>query len=170
MTLVCGFSKPAMYDSSGLKTSPFSRIFVAFLALVSVMACGVQFSSPSADTELFKSIEIEGNLAPDSILSLTISLNRSYPVPVRIACFYENPANLTKDQMALSFHERASKIGETVLTPRIKASPNDDLELETLVFTFTIADPGDYTLACLTPASPENALGVAFSLVVPSAE
>lgn len=74
------------------------------------------------------------------------------------------PAELTGDQLALSFDQRASKIGEALLQPGPEVNPGDDAALESISFNFSIPEPGDYFLACLTPAAPENSLGIAFSL------
>ncbi len=148
-----------------MRTSHISGLIAAVLIFVSITACGIQFRSPSDETELFKSIDLSGDLQPGAELTVTIFLTRSYPVPVIIACFYEMPARLTKDQQNVAFHERATKIGETLLQPLPAANRSEDLILETVTFKFAVADPGDFFLACLTPAAPENRLDISFTTV-----
>ena len=100
-----------------------------------------------------------------SELTLTVSVTRVYPVPVRVACFYEDDARLTADQEKLAFAERAAKIGETVLAPAVDRDPTDkEVLVEKLTFRFSVPEPGDYFLACLTPAAADNGLGLSFEI------
>jgi hypothetical protein len=127
-------------------------------------ACGVSFGGGSEDTELFKDIEMEGDLYANRELVLSVEVNQAYPVPVKVACYYEDPDNLSEDEEKVAFHERAILIGERVLPASDADSPDEDVPNETLRFAFSVPQPGSYFAACLTPASPENGIGVDFEL------
>lgn len=129
----------------------------------------MRFSESFNGTELFKAIELQGERVVGSTLELTVSLNPAYPVPVQIACYYEDGSKLTDDQHKLAFQERATPIGEEVLRPATGRRPGDDVERRQLTFRFKVEEPGDYFLACLTPAAPENGLGRLFTISEESA-
>jgi hypothetical protein len=99
-----------------------------------------------------------------------MGITDGYPVPVRVACYYEDPDAVTEDQERLTFEERATLIGETVLAAREGKRPDqgkgdaEDLPRETISFPFDSPPPGKYFLACLTPASPDNGLGLTFTV------
>lgn len=156
------YKSGSMYDLRGLPISQISGLLFAVLAFFSVTACGIQFSGPSNETELFKSISVTGDLNAGSALTVTVSVAQAYSVPVTVACFYEMPETLTKDQKDLRFSERAIKIGESLLQPSPPVHPGDGGTLKSVIFNFSIPEPGDYFLACLTPAAPENSLGISF--------
>ena len=103
-----------------------------------------------------------------SELAVTIVVNQAYPVPVRIACYYEDGDKLSDDQLKLTFQERATLVGEKVLDPAPGHSPQDDVEDEELTFRFRVEEPGDYFVACLTPSAAENGLGLQFDIIAPS--
>ena len=125
----------------------------------------MQFSSSFEGTEVFKDLEIEGDLFANRQLVLVLEVNQAYSVPVRIACYYENPDDLSEDEKKVAFHERATLIGERVLTASNASSPGDDVRRETLRFPFSVPVPGSYFAACLTPASPENGIDLDFELL-----
>ena len=140
------------------------RRLLILAAVFLLPACGVQFSSSFEGTEVFKDLEIEGDLFANRQLVLVLEVNQAYSVPVRIACYYENPDDLSEDEKEVAFHERATLIGERVLTGPNASSPGDDVPRETLRFPFSVPVPGSYFVACLTPASPENGIGLDFEL------
>ena len=146
-----------------LRPSSLQRLLIA-LTLLLLPACGVSFGGGSDDTELFKDLEIEGDLFANRELVLAVEVNQAYSVPVRVACYYEDRENLTEDEEKVAFQERATLIGERTLPASDAESPGDDVPHETLRFAFSVPDPGTYFAACLTPASPENGIGLEFEL------
>jgi len=124
----------------------------------------VQFVASSDATELFKDLDLEGDRFANRELVLALEVSQSYPVPVRIACYYEDRENLTEDEEKVAFQERATLIGERVMPASDAESPGDDVPRETLRFAFSVPEPGTYFVACLTPASPENGIGLEFNL------
>jgi hypothetical protein len=147
-----------------LRPEPFARRLLILLALLLLPACGVSFVSSFNGTELFKKLELQGDLYANRELILVLDVNQAYPVPVRVACYYEDRENLTDEDKKVAFQERATLIGERVLPPSDTESPGDDVTRQTLRFTFAIPDAGKYFAACLTPAAPENGIGVSFQL------
>ncbi len=141
------------------------RRFVFVAAVILLPACGVQFNSPSEDSEIFKDLEIEGDLFANRQLILVLEVNQAYSVPVRVACYYEDPDDLSEAEAKVAFQERATLIGERVLPASDAASPGDDVPRETLRFPFSIPAPGSYFVTCITPASPENGIGLDFRLL-----
>ncbi len=127
-------------------------------------ACGVRFGDSLEVTELFKDLDIEGDLFANRPLLLAIEVNQAYSVPVRVACYYEEPDDLSEDDKRVAFQERATLIGERDLPASTAPSPGDDVLRETLHFPFSVPEPGSYFVACITPASPENGIGLEFDL------
>jgi hypothetical protein len=129
-------------------------------------ACGVSFGGGSDEgTEVFKSIRLTGERRAGAELTVTVGITRVYPVPVRLACFYETNEELTDDQYKMTFEERAAKIGETVLEPVPGRRPDDeDVPREEISFRFSVPEPGSYFLACNTPAAAENGTGLSFKI------
>ncbi len=168
----------------------------AMLAALLMAGCGgriagVRFSEESEGTEFFKTLWLtgEGIVTPaggaspcsnqgggvwtcTGVTKLTVNMGitNGYPVPVRVACYYEDPDTVTDDQEKLTFHERAKLIGERVLAAREGRRPDEgkddakELPEETLSFPFDAPPPGKYFLACLTPAAADNGLGLDFTI------
>jgi hypothetical protein len=139
------------------------RLLILFAVLL-LPACGVRFDASFDGTELLKDIDLEGDLFANRELVLVLEVNQAYAVPVRIACYYEDRENLTDEEKEVPFHERATPIGERLLQASDAESPGDDVRRETLRLAFSVPEPGTYFAACLTPASPENGIGVEFEL------
>ena len=128
-------------------------------------ACGVTLHEKFDGTEVFKTISLSGDRTPGSQLTVHLQVTDGYPLPIHIACYYEDPNHLTDDQEKLAFAERARLIGETVLDGQPGRKPGDKhLPRQTLSFDFTAPPPGDYFLACLTPAAADNGLGMNFKV------
>ena len=113
-------------------------------------------------TELIKEVEVTGDRFVNRQLTVTMELNEAYPVPVRVACYYENQNRLSKDERKVAFHERATLIGQQMLEPTPTGRPDEKVERSSVSFEFTVSEPGDYFLACITPAAPDNGIGKRF--------
>jgi hypothetical protein len=156
-----------LYDPESLRPAFRFRLLALPIALLSLTACGIEFSSSFEGTELFKSIQLTGERRVGAELTITVMVNPVYPTPVHIGCYYEDDERLTNDQAKLDFADRAMKVGETVLEPAHDRTPADDAERIPLSFRFVVNEPGDYFIACLTPAAPDNGLGVSFEIPPP---
>jgi hypothetical protein len=143
---------------------PLVLLLLSLIAALLLTACGVQFGSSFDGTQLFEELEVEGDLYANREIALIVEVNQAYSVPVRIACYYEDRENLSEDEEKVAFQERATLIAERVLPASDAESPGDDVPNETLRFGFSIPEPGTYFAACLTPASPENGIGIDFEL------
>jgi hypothetical protein len=171
-----------------LGTKHVGRYVTIAIAALVLSGCGVRFSEEFEGTELFKTMwlteQVTGGVPevcaregatwvcrPGARLSVNTGITNGYPVPVRVACYYEDPDALTEDDEKLTFAERATFIGEAVLSPSEGARPDTyaprkakDAASETLSFAFDAPAPGSYFLACLTPAAADNGLGIAFKI------
>ena len=156
-----------MYDPPSLRPLVFTRLFLVPLALAGLTACGISFSNDFDSTEMFKDIGLAGDLRPGSELTVTLEIEQSYPVPVEIACFYENDYSVSEDLQKVPFEERARRAGSTILLPARETTQGGDARRQQISFRFTAPEPGEYSLACLTPAAPENTLGLSFEITAP---
>jgi hypothetical protein len=146
-----------------LPRSAIQRLLI-IAAILLLPACGVQFGAASDETELFKDLDLVGDRFANRELVLALEVNQAYAIPVRVACYYEDREKLTKDEKKVAFQERATLIGERVLPASDAEAPDDNVPRETLQFAFSVPEPGTYFVACLTPASPENGIGLEFNL------
>jgi len=129
--------------------------------------CGVSFREHFNGTETFKNINITGDQVVGGKLTLTVDVTQTYPVPLDVACYYEDATKLTDDQKKVAFQERAAKIGGTTLPPAPEHKPQDKLDEsqhQTLSFDFSIPKSGQYFAACITTAAPENGYGKVFRI------
>jgi hypothetical protein len=152
-----------LYHSSGLLLASHTSAFLLLLLLVCVPACGISFGSDETKGDFFEDLDLTGERLVNRELTIEVQVSNRYTVPVRIACYYEKPSELTEDQEEVGFEERARLIGERVIQPVIGASGDEPVE-QTLRFNFSLPEAGKYNAACLTPASPENAIGVTFEI------
>jgi hypothetical protein len=159
-----------------LASSNLLRITVFLCLAVATAACGVSFSDSFDGTEVFKGISLGGGACSvqadvwrcPKVDQLTVDLQIAdgYPVPLRIACYYEDPDTVTEDQDKLAFHERAMLAGESTVDPKEGRKPGDKhIDRELVSISFPAPPPGDYFLACLTPAAADNGLGLSFKIL-----
>jgi hypothetical protein len=161
-----GWACGQCYDRRGLL--PLRRAPAAillFLSLVLLTACGIKFGGAPEETEFFKEMRLNGEMLANREISVELEVEDPYEVPVRVACYYENPDKLTKDQKKVAFEERAQLVGERVLEPAPSAGSGSTRKL---TFRFSVPEPGTYTLACLTPAAPDNAIARTFRIAAPA--
>ncbi len=156
-----------------LSPLPFA---LACLIAIAVSACGVKFRETFEGTELFKGMSVcdqsgavcasgsTREFPAGSELTIDLVITQGYPVPVRVACYYEDGDRLTEDQKKLAFQERATLAAETVLPAAPGRRPDEKTPEQHLTFKFRIAEPGDYFLACMTPAAADNGLGVGLKI------
>jgi hypothetical protein len=140
------------------------RTFILLTALVLLPGCGIDFSESDRGEDLFKAMTISGDPFVNRELTVSLDVTVAYPVPVKIACYYENRAALRPEQRNVPFAERALLIGERVLPPAEADHPSDGAPRETIRFAFSVPTPGVYYLGCLTPAAPENRINMNFEV------
>jgi hypothetical protein len=126
--------------------------------------CGIDFSERDRGEDVFKAMTLNGDRFVNRELTVSLDVTVAYPVPVKIACFYENRAVLSAEQRNVPFAERALLIGERVLEPMLAEHPSDGAERQTIRFAFSVPNPGVYYLGCLTPAAPENRINMEFEV------
>jgi hypothetical protein len=160
-----------------LSTTPsLPALLLAAFFLFGGLRCGVAFHDKFEGTEFFKRMTVcdqagrcttgaTRQYPSGTALKIDLTVTQGYPVPVEVACYYEDESHLTDDQKQVVFHERAALAAKTVLSPATEGRPNQKhLPEQHLTFDLTIVAPGDYFLACLTPASGDNGLGVGLKI------
>jgi hypothetical protein len=140
------------------------RRLVLLTLLLALPACGLRLNATGTGTELFEDVELTGERVTGSELTVTVTLTPSYPVPVRVACIYENEVVEPAYLDIVAFEERATVIGETVLEPSTGSRPDEEGPERQLSYRFTAPPPGRYFLSCLTPAAPDNGMGFYFTI------
>jgi hypothetical protein len=140
------------------------RLAVIFTALALLPACGIDFSESDRGEDVFKTMTLNGDRFVNRQLTVSLDVTVAYPVPVKIACYYENRAVLSAEQRKVPFAERAELIGERVLDPVAAEHPSTDAPHQTVRFAFSVPNPGTYYLGCLTPAAPENRINMNFEV------
>ena len=135
-------------------------------------ACGIVFSAEFEGTEVFREMEMEGDLVAGTPIQVTVTMTQPYPVPLAVSCRYEN-TDITEEQRKVAFNERALPVYETVLQPRPGQAPGDDpdeMEEVRRGFELIVPEPGDYFLACFSVAAPENGIGRRFTIETSQAQ
>jgi hypothetical protein len=140
------------------------RTLVLLTALLLLPACGIDFSESDRGDDMFKRMSLAGDRFVNRELVVSLDVTVAYPVPVKIACYYENRALLSPEQRNVPFAERALLIGERVMPPVAANHPSKDAPRETVRFAFAVPNPGVYYLGCLTPAAPENRINMNFEV------
>jgi hypothetical protein len=136
------------------------------LATLLLPACGIVFSAEFEGTEVFRDLELEGDFVAGSPISATVTLRQPYPVPLAVSCRFED-RDISHEQRRVAFAERALAVYETVLEPDADHHLGDEdrepVDMEHR-FEFTVAEPGNYFIACFTFAAPENGIGERFTI------
>ena len=146
-------------------SEPLSLIFLTLLLLGIAPACGVRFDNNPEGPRLVSAMELEGDLNAGAPLVLKVTVNQSYGVPLKVACFYEDRSRLRPDQLELTFAERGTLIGDEVLAPAPpELRPGDNVEGQDLSFRFRIDEPGDYKLTCLIPTVADSAIAMSLTI------
>ena len=140
------------------------RGLVLLTGLVLLPACGIDFTESDRGKDVFKTMTLSGDRFVNRELVVSLDVTVAYPVPVKVACYYENRAVLSADQRRVPFAERAELIGERVFDPVDAEHPSTGAPHQTVRFAFSVPNPGVYYLGCLTPAAPENRINLTFEV------
>jgi hypothetical protein len=151
---------------AALQPHRLPRLLLVPLAAIGLTACGVAFSSSFTGTEMFKGIDVSGDRIEGAELTVNVTITPVYPVPVEVACYYEDGDHVSEDMQKIAFHDRAILAGKTTVEAAAEGvTPgDDDAPREQVSFPFTPPAAGDYFIACLTPAAPDNGIGVNFEV------
>jgi ABC-type transporter Mla maintaining outer membrane lipid asymmetry ATPase subunit MlaF len=151
-----------------MRSSLARRLAPLRLLLLSLPACGIDFVASEEGTELIDKVEIAGDFVAGGEVTVTMTINQAYPVPVHIACYVENQDLVTEDQEDVVFHERATLVGEefldTAISPDRPLNPDDEVEKLKFSYPFRVDQQGTYFIACITPAAPDNGIGRSFTV------
>ena len=157
-----------MLSSPGMRSPFVLRLTSLFLVLFSLPACGIEFVASEEGTELIDKVEVAGEFVAGGEVTLTLTVNQAYSVPVHIACYVENQSLLTEDEKEVAFHERAMIVGEEFLDTALSndgpMDPDEEVEKQEFSYRFRVDRPGSYFVACITPAAPDNGIGRSFNV------
>ena len=156
-------------------------LFASGLLVLILTACGISLGAGEEETEIFRSLTVEGDFRLGGSLRLILEFAQPYPVAVGIKCDL-----LAVDREPTPTPETAgAPEGERTPTPaaipRVRPTPankvQDILEetlranpegtpvgeatpvVDTITSSFTAPDrPGRYVVRCFTPADPNNAI------------
>jgi hypothetical protein len=144
------------------------RLAALLILLLSLPACGIEFVASEEGTELIDKVEVAGEFVEGGEVTVSVTVNHAYPVPVHIACYVENQSLVTEDEKDVAFHERADLVGEvyldTALGPSGAMHPNDEVDDQVFRYPFRVERPGTYFIACITPSAPDNGIGRTFNV------
>lgn len=113
-------------------------------------------------TEVFKSIVLQGDFTPNSVIDLRVEMEQPYEVPVWISCRYED-TDITDEERRIQFNERTISVYENTFEPG-PGITSEESNPHVVEFGFQVPEPGDYFIACFTGAAPEHGIGQGFSI------
>lgn len=168
-------------------------LFLSALLAWTGVACGIEYGSASQETEVFKSMTLDGVFTPHSQITMLLDYEQPYPVDIRLRCNILSTTPLathtpefgTPTATPISFtspEPTTIRIPKVHPTPKYRVigidvrdiPPNPDAKdnpdatpvHDTMeVQFFAPAHPGDYFVRCYTPADPDNAIAEPFTVV-----
>jgi hypothetical protein len=144
------------------------RLAPLLILLLTVPGCGIEFVASEEGTELIDSVTVSGEFVAGGEVMVTVTINQAYPVPVHVACYAQNESLVTEDEKDVSFHERATLVGQvyldTAIGPSGAMTPDTEVQKQTFSYPFRVERPGTYFIACITPAAPDNGVGRTFTV------
>ena len=145
-------------------TLRLTQFLFACCLLASVFAaCGIDYGSSSSETELFKSITVDGELVTGGRVTLDVNYEQPYPAAIRVLCALiaregqdrqpEPPATNTPNP---DVEPTPLRIPPPPPTPRHKVL--DILDAEIPANTSVTAGPGTPAELLFEPGSSDNPL------------
>ena len=155
-----------MLSSPGMRRCLALRLAPLLIFLSALPACGIEFVASEEGTELIDKVEVAGEFIAGGEVTVMVTVNQAYPVPVHIACYVENQSLVTEDEKAVAFHERAELVGEAFLDAALASDrpiePDSEVQKQVYRYPFRVERPGSYFIACITPSAPDNGIGRSF--------
>jgi hypothetical protein len=130
---------------------PRSILRLAALAAAALLlaGCGISLGSGTS-SELFSKLSLEGEAVAGGEITLVVTHEQRYPLPVDISCFLVEPG-----------HSRRLLGRDT-----LPADPDTSVEPTPVAgsstFRFRVERPGRYAALCNTPLDPENFISKEF--------
>ena len=168
------------------------------LCSVVLMACGIRFSEESAETEIFKSLTVDGVFLPGEPLTLVLEYEQPYTVAIDVQCDVldaDPDPTATPAVTATPFAGRPdiTPPPTVVRIPRVRPTPvSKVLDVLTEEIAANVAggisgdvtpvpgmieqrffgpeSPGRYRARCFTPLDVNNAISRSFTITEPGQE
>lgn len=163
------------------------RALIGLICAISLflLACGIEFGEAADDTEILKSITIQGEIVPGEPITLVLEYAQQYPVKVVVKCDLLSVEDIptetplptgTVSPLAIRRTPEPTlpKIPRVRPTPLNKVieilgttlEPNEDggpvgeatPVLGTIERRFFAPEPGDYVVWCYTKVDQNNAI------------
>jgi hypothetical protein len=122
---------------------------IALAAALLLAGCGISLGGGTS-SELFSKLSLEGEPVVGSEMTLEVTHEQRYPLPVDISCFLVQPGRSRR------------LLGRDTLPadPDTSAEPTPVAGAST--FRFRVQAPGRYLALCNTPLDPENSISEEF--------
>lgn len=127
-----------------MKRTAALLLTVSGLALA---ACGVKFTAAEQGTEFFTSIDITGEMRAGAPLTVLVAYEQFYPVDITLHCELRRKKEILR------------RLGDTVVMPLENGGPDKTPFPGVVAFDFTIDEPGNYIVECLTEKDEDNFIG-----------
>jgi hypothetical protein len=125
------------------------RLAALTFAALLLAGCGISLGSGTS-SELFSKLSLEGEPVVGSEITLVVTHEQRYPLPVDISCFLVEPGHSRR----LVGRDTLSADPDTSLEPTPMAGSS--------TFHFRVERPGRYVALCNTPLDPENFISKEF--------
>ena len=129
---------------------PFIPILIAASTLCA--ACGVRFSDASGHNEFFRSLVVTGQTRTNTPLTVAVSYQTTYNVPVLIVC------ELRQGKITVQEIGRNEVPAGHDGTPKAKPVPGN------FSYDFEVEHPGSYRVQCYTERDADNYITRAFTV------
>lgn len=131
--------------------SPGAVLAFAFLTLI-FAGCGISLGAEERESEIFRGLTVEGDLAVGEQLTLALEYEQPYPVAIAVIC-----------EVAEGNEEESGPTVQRILPPDLPENPEGDAigevtpEAGVMRQLFPAPDsPGSYIIRCFTKADESN--------------
>lgn len=172
-----------MLSNDRVQTLGQALAAVAMSALLLALAagCGVSFGATDDETEVFKSLTVEGDFRLGGVLTMTLEVEQPYAADVPIVCELlddDAPATATVEPDATATPVAFSAVGPTpqnkvrdLIRKTIFENPDGGIVDEVTPVPETLErefdapeEAGRYEIECYTPADDNNAISTKFTI------
>jgi hypothetical protein len=136
---------------SGRSPGTILRLATLATAALLLAGCGISFGGGTS-SELFSKLSLEGEPVVGGQMTLEVTYEQRYPLPVDISCFLVESGRSRR----LLGRDTLSADPDTSVEPTPVAGSS--------TFRFRVDRPGRYLALCNTPLDPENFISEEFQV------
>ncbi len=133
-------------------------VVLAFVAPAVLVGCGVAFSPDDEGNEFFQSLDVTGDKRVGQLLTAAVTYEQFYPLFIHMTCELRQEQQLVKS------------ISEATVPPLRGGTPGTTPFPGNFAFDFTVEEPGNYRVECLTPRDEDNYIIDEFTIASAPAE